>query len=216
MKSKVTLKDLILEYKITKNDKTFGKIIKNTKPGLKFFIGRYLRDYDEVEEMISQTYVRVWENFDKYDENLYFNTWLYTIAKNECLSYLNFRNKHTCLSLMDNSNKDKEDGSCNFDKMLKDNNLSCEINYNLELCGKELSGTLYDLCLSYMKDLESPYKECIFMNLIKGISTLEISKEYDISENTIKTWVRKGKKDLKNMMQENHTDLLEIYNEEKG
>lgn len=216
MKVKVTLKDLILEYKETKGSNTFEKIIKHTKPGLKFFIGRYVREYDEIEEMISQTYVRVWENFDKYDENLYFNTWLYTIAKNECLSYLNFKNKHTCLSIMENSGKEKEYSGAKFDKMLNENNLSCEINYNLEPTGKELYGTLYDLCLSQMKNLESPYKECIFMNLIKGISTLEISKQYEISENTIKTWVRKGKKDLKSMMEENHTDLLEIYNEEKG
>lgn len=55
-----------------------------------FAIG-YLKSHEDAEELVQDIFVKVWENRSELDENQSFNSYLFTIAKNNILNH--FRKK---------------------------------------------------------------------------------------------------------------------------
>ncbi|MFC4666032.1 RNA polymerase sigma factor [Falsiporphyromonas endometrii] len=52
---------------------------------------RLLCQEDAAKDVVQETFIRVWVNFNKYDLTKSFRTWLYTIATRVCLDYLKGR-----------------------------------------------------------------------------------------------------------------------------
>ena len=71
------------------NERNFDKIYNAFYSKLKFFVFGYVKDFDDIEDIVSLTFSKAYINFHKYDDTLSeFNTWLYSIARNEALSCL--------------------------------------------------------------------------------------------------------------------------------
>ena len=52
-----------------------------------FFIQNMVKD--NAEDLFQEVMLKVYQNLDKYNPLYSFNTWIYTIARNHCLNYLN-------------------------------------------------------------------------------------------------------------------------------
>lgn len=48
----------------------------------------YINDYDIASDMVQDTFIKVWENLDKFRNEASYGTWIYRIAVNTCLSHL--------------------------------------------------------------------------------------------------------------------------------
>jgi RNA polymerase sigma-70 factor (ECF subfamily) len=55
---------------------------------------RILKNRQECEDMIQETFIRVLLHIDKYNENKKFTTWIHQITKNLCLDLLRRRKSH--------------------------------------------------------------------------------------------------------------------------
>ena len=53
---------------------------------------RYLRNPDEAEDAVQETYVKVWRNLKKIDPQKNIRSWIMEIAKNTCLDMLKKKN----------------------------------------------------------------------------------------------------------------------------
>lgn len=58
------------------------------------FTSKLLLDRDAAQDVTQETFVRVYENRDRLLRSGAFKSWLFTIARNQCLNYLRRTNRH--------------------------------------------------------------------------------------------------------------------------
>ena len=58
-------------------------------------------DHDEANDIVQDTFIKVWKNLDKFREDSSLYTWIYKIATNECLNFLNKKKRRFFLPIND-------------------------------------------------------------------------------------------------------------------
>ena len=64
------------------NAPAFALLVERYKDELTNFARRFLGDRDEAEDVVQETFVRVWRSRESYTPAARFSTWIYTIASN--------------------------------------------------------------------------------------------------------------------------------------
>ena len=98
-------------------EQAFTSIIKKYQEKLYWHIRRMIVDHDDSNDVLQNMFIKVWKGLENFRENSQLYTWLYRIATNESLTFLNQQKKRSSVSLSDVetglSNKLKSD--TNFD-----------------------------------------------------------------------------------------------------
>ena len=70
----------------------------------------YTGDDNSANDLMQETFLKVWQNLDKFRNQALISTWIYRIAVNTCLSYLRVEKRHIKDELTDNiiENKSEE------------------------------------------------------------------------------------------------------------
>ncbi len=58
-------------------------------------------DHDDADDLVQEVFVKVWKNLDKFREDSRLYTWIYRIATNECLNFLQRKKKRFFLPIHD-------------------------------------------------------------------------------------------------------------------
>ncbi len=67
------------------------------------FIRRYVQNHEAAQELVQETFVRLYEARARYDSNMKFSSWLFKIAANLCKNYYRWRSRHPeCLGWDEN------------------------------------------------------------------------------------------------------------------
>jgi len=79
-------------------------------------------NHDDANDVLQNMFIKVWKGLDNFREDSQLYTWLYRIATNECLTFLEQEKKRSVVSLedeMDNglSNKVKADSEFDANKL---------------------------------------------------------------------------------------------------
>ncbi len=77
----------------------FNILVGRYKDQLINFVYRYLGDYDEADDVVQETFIRLFRNKDSYRPVAKFSTWLYTIAANLAKTQLRRRKRRALFSL---------------------------------------------------------------------------------------------------------------------
>ncbi|MBI5214938.1 MAG: sigma-70 family RNA polymerase sigma factor [Ignavibacteriae bacterium] len=77
----MTDEELVTVFKSGKVE-AFNELIGRFKDPLVNYIYRYLGDFDEADDIVQDTFVRVFRHIDQYQPIAKFSTWIYTIATN--------------------------------------------------------------------------------------------------------------------------------------
>src|SRR5437879_422409 len=72
-------------------EEAFSALVGKYKHQLMNFVYRYLGDYDDADDVVQETFVRVFRHKDSYEPVAKFSTWIYTIASNLAKSQLRRR-----------------------------------------------------------------------------------------------------------------------------
>ena len=67
----------------------FTKIIDHYSKPLYWQIRRMVIDHDATNDLLQETFLKAWTNIDYFRGEAKLSTWLYRIALNECLNFLN-------------------------------------------------------------------------------------------------------------------------------
>jgi RNA polymerase sigma-70 factor (ECF subfamily) len=97
-------KQLIKELKSerTKNV-AFGILVKKYQERLYWHIRKIVISHENADDVLQNTLVKVWRNIDSFREDSGLFTWLYRIATNEALSYLNKVKRRAVISINDDN-----------------------------------------------------------------------------------------------------------------
>ncbi|HSG98769.1 MAG TPA: sigma-70 family RNA polymerase sigma factor, partial [candidate division Zixibacteria bacterium] len=79
----IKAKDFALMRRIQQGDMVaFNDMVNNYKDRLMNVIGRMLSSQEEAEDIVQETFVRVYQHRNSFDFKHCFSTWIYTIALN--------------------------------------------------------------------------------------------------------------------------------------
>ncbi|MFN3782763.1 MAG: RNA polymerase sigma factor [Spirosomataceae bacterium] len=83
-------------------EKGFQQLVNQYAQRLYWHVRRMVIDHDDTDDLLQEIFIKIWQNLDKFrgDSKLY--TWLYRIATNETLTFLQKKKKATLTSLEDN------------------------------------------------------------------------------------------------------------------
>ena len=114
--------ELLIQFRdpVTK-ERAYTTIIKKYQEKLYWHIRRMVVDHDDANDVLQNVFIRVWKGLENFREDSQLYTWLYRIATNECLTFLEQQKKRTTVSLSDVetglSDKIKADQSFDANKL---------------------------------------------------------------------------------------------------
>jgi RNA polymerase sigma-70 factor (ECF subfamily) len=94
--------ELLIEFRnpVTK-EKAFTSIIKKYQEKLYWHLRRMVVDHDDANDVLQNVMIRVWNGLENFREDSQLYTWLYRVATNECLTFLEQQKKRAAVSLSD-------------------------------------------------------------------------------------------------------------------
>ncbi|MCU7551099.1 sigma-70 family RNA polymerase sigma factor [Chitinophagaceae bacterium LB-8] len=82
-------------------ERAFTTIIKKYQEKLYWHIRRMVVDHDDANDVLQNVFIRVWNGLENFREDARLYTWLYRIATNECLTFMESQKKRSAISLSD-------------------------------------------------------------------------------------------------------------------
>ncbi|WP_321289431.1 RNA polymerase sigma factor [uncultured Sunxiuqinia sp.] len=87
---------IILELKQEKTKQAaFRSLVSTYKERLYWHIRKIVISHDDTDDVLQNTFIKVWRNIDNFREESGLFTWLYRIATNESLTFLSQKKKKT-------------------------------------------------------------------------------------------------------------------------
>jgi RNA polymerase sigma factor (sigma-70 family) len=114
--------ELLIQFRdpVTK-ERAYTAIIKKYQEKLYWHIRRMVVDHDDANDVLQNVFIRVWKGLENFREDSQLYTWLYRIATNECLTFIEQQKKRSSVSLSDDegglSNKVRADQHFDFQKL---------------------------------------------------------------------------------------------------
>lgn len=94
--------ELIEQFRNTvTKEKAYTVLIKKYQEKLYWHIRRMVVVHDDANDVLQNVLIRVWNGLANFREDSQLYTWLYRIATNECLTYLEQQKKKSTISLSD-------------------------------------------------------------------------------------------------------------------
>ncbi|EOU1683027.1 sigma-70 family RNA polymerase sigma factor [Clostridium perfringens] len=160
------------------NKESFGILIKNNKEYLYKMAFLYVKDEQDALEVIHETVYRAFLNIEKLKKAKFFNTWITRILINVSIDFLKRKGKNEMLDESTSIIKEK-----------------CEISTEEKL-------DLYNA----IDLLNDNYKTVIIMMYFNDMKIKDISKVMETPENTVKTYLRRAKQALGEILKEGYLD----------
>ena len=92
--------ELLLQFRDPDTrEKAFTAIIKKYQEKLYWHIRRMVVEHEDANDVLQNVFIRVWNGLENFREDSQLYTWLYRIATNECLSYLEQQKRRSSASL---------------------------------------------------------------------------------------------------------------------
>lgn len=158
------------------NKESFGILIKNNKEYLYKMAFLYVKDEHDALEVIHETVYRAFLNIEKLKKAKFFNTWITRILINVSIDFLKKKGKNEMLDESTPIRKEK-----------------CEISTEEKL-------DLYNA----IDLLNDNYKTVIIMMYFNDMKIKDISRVMEIPENTVKTYLRRAKQALGEVLKEGY------------
>lgn len=178
------------------SEETFEILFKLYFDKLVIFANSYLQNENDAQEIVQNTFVKLWQGRLNITENININAYLYKMVRNNCLDFL----KHEKVKLNYQNNYTQLQASANFEA-LRNETAS-------DLIMQELNAQI----LKAIDYLPEACKNIFIKSKIEGKKSKEIAEELEISVRTVENQILKGVKivrhKLKNVYQEQLLSIM--------
>jgi RNA polymerase sigma-70 factor, ECF subfamily len=76
------------------DERAFGELVRRYDNRLVNFVYRTLGDRERAQDLVQETFVRVYRHLERFDQSKKFSTWIYTIASNLAKNELRNRSRN--------------------------------------------------------------------------------------------------------------------------
>lgn len=190
-----TLADKIKNETATEADR--NRLVEIIYPKLRYFIYKFFNNNDHTDEALHNTIEKIFKGMHLYDNKWKFTTWIYNIAKNEALLY---RHK---LKISQTTELE----SVSF--LLNSVDTTDYANQK-----ESAISNLYQITVTAIMGLPDSIEKSILIDKeINQLKGAEISDKHQMNLNTVKTKLRKARKQVKETLLKSNPDLNEIINQ---
>ena len=163
------------------DENAYVELVNRYKDKLTNFVFYFLKDEEHSEDIVQETFIRLYEKKHYYKEIAKFSTWIYTIAKNLANTELRkkSRTKIMYLSQMSNYKKDYD---------LKSSDPELNKNIENEFLMKEIHAAI--------DKLPENYKSVIILRDIQGLDYEQISNIIGVPLGTVKSRINRARLQL--------------------
>lgn len=189
---KLTDEELIFKFQ-NGNQEAYSEIVNRYKDRLTNFVFRYVGSYDECDDIVQDTFVKVYVSKHLYKEVAKFSTWIYTIAINLAKTKLAKQQKYKTFSISNVYDDDEKD----FD--IPDEGFTPDVDANSKFLSKHIQNAL--------NQINENYRELVVLRDIEEYSYEEIVEMTGLPMGTVKSRINRGREKLQEL-------LKDIYNEE--
>jgi RNA polymerase sigma factor (sigma-70 family) len=84
----------------TRNE-AFNLLITKYQEKIYWHVRRLVIDHDDADDLVQEVFIKVWKNLAKFRSDSKLYTWIYRIATNECITFLNKKKQRNHTSLDD-------------------------------------------------------------------------------------------------------------------
>lgn len=82
-------------------ERSFRVLVEKYQERLYWHIRKIVLNHDDTDDVLQNTFLKIWKNIDAFREESSLFTWLYRIATNESLTFLNQKKRNLSSSLGD-------------------------------------------------------------------------------------------------------------------
>ena len=94
--------EIIIQLKdAEKQKKAFEMIVRNYNERLYWQIRKMVLSHDDANDVLQNTFLKAWQGIEQFRGDAKLSTWLYKIAINECITFLNKQRTQNKLSIDD-------------------------------------------------------------------------------------------------------------------
>ncbi|QYR22668.1 sigma-70 family RNA polymerase sigma factor [Paenibacillus sp. sptzw28] len=165
----------------------FNQLVELYKDKIFNMAHRILRSKTECEDVVQETFLKVYLNLNRFDEEKRFSPWIFHIGKNICLDLLR-RRKAPSLPL-DQPVVARSDQKLSLHEVIPNTGPSPEG----EVIERELSSKMAEM----IDKLPAKYKNVVYQRYVLEMSMEDISRANNIPVNTVKSRIHRGKDFMK-------------------
>ena len=169
--------ELVRDYLDGKED-AFELIVKRYTRPLYSFVWRLCGNKESSEDIVQDTFLKVWKNIKKFDLDRNFRVWIYTIARNSTYDFLR-KKKLIMFSEMDNVEEDST-----FEENLPDKNPIADQLFEEKETAEAINESI--------KSLPEKYREVVILRHETGMTFEDISDTLKEPMNTVKSRYRRA------------------------
>lgn len=186
LQSEVSDEELIKRFQ--EDDLTaYDAIVLRYKDQLLNFAYRFLGNVEEAEDIVQETFLRLYRNRHAYRQIAKFSTWIYTIAGNLAKTELRKRKRRKSVSISDMGFEDKE----------------YELEDEMANTEQQANSALTDRIIQKAIDELSPrFREVIILRDIQELSYEEIGSILHIPLGTVKSRVNRARLKLQSKLKD--------------
>ena len=79
----------------------FNLLLKEFQQRVYWHVRKMVIDHDDADDLTQEVFIKVWKNLDKFRGDSKLFTWVYRIATNECLNFLDKKKRRFLLPIHD-------------------------------------------------------------------------------------------------------------------
>lgn len=106
----MTDKELLELFHSGKREKAFTVLVETYQQRVYYHIRRMLQSHDDTHDVMQNTFIKVWNGLDNFRADSQLFTWVYRIATNETITFINSRNRKATIRF-DVTEKEEEESS---------------------------------------------------------------------------------------------------------
>lgn len=186
----MSISKLTQSYLETHSERDFGLLYERIKPGLRSYVSRIVSDQEAIDDIISNTFIKMWTKIDQFDQKWSISTWLYRIARNEALGWLNEQKEKSSLNQLTEFGVQASTYGLLLDTEVDESLFKTEIDWKEE--DNDFQSML-DSTICAIYNLEDSYRDICQDRLLNGLKYQDLSEKYNLPLQTIKNRIRRGK-----------------------
>lgn len=176
----------------------YAIIMRRHNPRLFRIARTFLKDEDEIEDVIQEAYIKAYEQLPRFERRSSFSTWLIRIMINEALARLKHRKRFASATFGGD------------DHARAPHELSVDVPTKVTPMEKLMNAELKVILESGLDGLPEIYRSVFIMREIEGMSVAETSQSLDISESNVKVRLNRAKGMLRDTISASYRDA-DVY-----
>lgn len=89
-------------------ERAFTLLVEKYQQRVYFHIRRMVKTHDDTDDVMQNTFIKVWKGLENFRNEAQLFTWIYRIATNETITYINSRTRKATVSFEGNDGDDEE------------------------------------------------------------------------------------------------------------